>query len=157
MFSIAPKLQTFFQPKPVPQKNKGGSKNMFLITPICSTQLYNFLVPTTLIYLEGCLPKPFKPPKQQGYPNIFCGTHHQAQQPNSSFLFLVLYLSEIPSSCPPLSEGCLSKHLLPRCACSHPFNKGPQSYQSLSPRVPCKPCPFNKDCSESFQQGLKAN
>ena len=63
MFSIATKLQTFFQPKPVPQKNKGGSKNMFLITPIFSTQLYNFLVPTTLIYLEGCLPKPFKPPK----------------------------------------------------------------------------------------------
>jgi hypothetical protein len=150
-------FKPFFNPNQYPKKIKGGLKTFFSINPIFSTQLYIFLVPTTLIYLEGCLPKPFKPPKQQGYPNIFCGTHHQAQQPNSSFLFLVLYLSEILSSCPPLSEGCLPKHLLPRCACSPPFNKGPQSYQSLSPRVPCKPCPFNKECSESFQQGLKAN
>ena len=151
-----PQNLTFFQPKPVPPKNKGGSKNIFSITPIFSTQLYNFLVPTTLIYLEGCLPKPFnQTTKITGLPKHFFVEH--TTRPNSSFLFLVLYLSEILSSCPPLSEGCLPKHLLPRCACSPPFNKGPQSYQSLSPRVPCKPCPFNKECSESLQQGLKAN
>ena len=74
MFSIATKLQTFFQPKPVPQKNKGGSKNIFSINPIFSTQLYIFLVFSCAHYTNifgRVPPQTFQTTKTTGLPKHF--------------------------------------------------------------------------------------
>ena len=87
------------------------------------------------MYLEGCLPKPFftKETKTTWLPNQFCGTHHQAQQPNNSFLFLLLYLSRGLSSCHPQESACMNT-----------FYQGVPA--AFLPRAQCKPCPFSKDC-----------
>ena len=117
------------------------------------------------MYLEGCLPKPFftKETKTTWLPNQFCGTHHQAQQPNNSFLFLLLYLSRGLSSCHPQESACMNTFyqgvpaaFLPRAQCKPcPFSKDCKA--QVGSNIASTTSPFNKDCSESFQQGLKPN
>ena len=101
-------------------------------------------VPTQTLYT--------KETKTTWLPNKFCGTQHQAQQPNNSFLFLLLYLSRSLSSCHPQEGACHHEHLLPRCAIMNTFYQGVPA--AFSPRAQCKPCPFSKDYRAQVESNI---